>query len=397
MVKSSLTQAMRPLANLRTSMVSRSARKFSSTPAYGLKAIFTETDNSSLNEVLNNIQEKIILPSYLPEKQRELIFSPKSRTYIQQNPVIIELDGLEHRFSTIDRFKDVPNSKKALISVLELMKTKEDWDNLGTLLAGYQKAGIRLPQHHYMKMIRKAGRNGQIYSIIECAKQAQKTGFELSQKEHVIQLLTFINNKVTHAGPGDAKSVDALRWTEIVLDLLQRPPHVNESLTALEQTQSHPLVRGQVLFAQASAVQSLKQQEKPAETELAALSDSAQALTSLWSRDLKEGEEIRVLSLISDLRPHQEQNLPKNRGRATLSMSEFVQAVALNIKGMSLAQEIVGDAAKGLAPIEKKLEEHLKEFVESSPKYNEVCADVYEKVTGNRPAWAAPAKPAAEV
>lgn len=361
-----------------------------------MKAIFTETDNSSLNEVLSNIQEKIILPSYLPEKQRELILNPKSRNYIQQNPIIIEVDGLEHKFSTIDRFSDIPNSKKALLSVLDLMKTKEDWDNLGTLLAGYQKAGIKLPKHHYMKMIRRAGRNGQIYSIIECAKQAQKTGFELSQKEHVIQLLSFISNKITQVGTGEAKSVDALRWTEIVLDLLQRPPHVNESLSALEQTQSHPLVRGQVLFAQASTVQYLKQQEKPAEKELVALSDSTQALTSLWSRGLKEGEELKVLSAISDLRPHQEQNLPKNKGRATLSMSEFVQAVALNIKGMSLAREILGDAAKGLEPIEKQLEEHLREFVEPSPKYNEPCANAYEKVMGKTPIWATPAKPATE-
>lgn len=397
MVKNSLKQAIRPLANLRTSVVPRSVRKFTSSPSHGLKAIFTETDNSRLNEVLSNIQEKIILPSYLPEKQRELVLNPKSRNYIQQNPIIIEVDGLEHKFSTIDRFTEIPNSKKALLSVLDLMKTKEDWDNLGTLLAGYQKAGIKLPKHHYMKMIRRAGRSGQIYSIIECAKQAQKTGFELSQKEHVIQLLSFISNKITQVVPGEAKPVDALRWTEIVLDLLQRPPHINESVSALEQTQSHPLVRGQVLFAQASTVQYLKQQEKPADKELVALSDSTQALTSLWSRGLKEGEELKVLSAISDLRPHQEQNLPKNKGRATLSMSEFVQAVALNIKGMSLAREILGDAAKGLEPIEKKLEEHLKEFVESSSKYNEPSVDVYEKIMGKKPVWAAPAQPAAEV
>ncbi|KPM41554.1 hypothetical protein AK830_g5028 [Neonectria ditissima] len=382
---------------MRASMVHRSARTFSSTPVFGLKAIFTETDNSELNEVLKNIQEKIIFPAYLPEKQRELIFNAKAKTYLQQNPVVIELDGLEHKFTTLDRFHDIPNSKAALFKVLDSMKTKEDWDNLGTLLAGYKKAGIKVRPAHYMKIIRQAGHNGQIYSVIESVKQAQKTGFELTSIEYIIQLLCHISSKITTAAPGDAKSVDALRWTEEIIDLIQRPPHVNETLSAAKQGQNHPLVRGQLLFAQASVVESLKLQEKPFDKELADLTDTAEALVSWWARRVKEGEETSIPPFISKLRSHKPDVKRANRGQTpTFGASEWVRVLALNIKGMSLARELIGDAAKGLEPIEQKLEDLVRESVEDMPKFYTKSAAVYEEVTGRKPTWPAPTEPAAE-
>ncbi|KAK7422393.1 hypothetical protein QQX98_001672 [Neonectria punicea] len=398
MVRLSLAQAVRPMASMRVSGLSRSARNFSSTSAFGLKAVFTETDNPELNETLKNIQEKIIFPAYLPEKQRKLVFDAKSKTFLQQNPVIIELDGLEHKFTTLDRFKDIPNSKMALFDALKFMKTKEDWDNLGTLLAGYKKAGIRVRPAQYMRIIRQAGRNDQIYSIIECVKQAQKTGFELNSMEYIITLLSLISKqKITGAAPGTAKPVDGLRWTEEIIDLLQRSPHVNEDLPASQQAHNHPLIRGQLMFAQASAVQSLKLQEKPFDKELADLTDSAEALVSWWTRQVKEGEEIHTPATIDNMRPHKKDGAKNLKGHAaSFGSSEWVRVLVLNIKAMSMAREIVGDATQGLEPIEQKLEEALAEFVGDLPQYNARSAQVYEDIIGKKPTWALAAETATE-
>ncbi|KAH7162484.1 hypothetical protein B0J13DRAFT_11884 [Dactylonectria estremocensis] len=395
MLRNSVTQAMRPLASLRTSVLSRSTRQFSSTPAYGFKAIFSETDNSELNEVLKSIQEKIVFPAYLPEAQRELVFNPKHRTRLQQNPIVIELDGLEHKFSTLDRFTEIPNSKKAFNTALKLMKTREDWDNLGTLLAGYKKANIKLHPFHYNQIIRRAGKSGQIYAVIECAKQATETGFMLNESVHITAILNVFSEMITESSAENARIMDAAKWTNLVLDLLERHPHADRRRNMLERAQFHPFVRGQVLFVQASAAQYLKQREQPAEEELKAVSDSAQALVSLWSHGLKEGGGLQIPASISELKSHRGHH---SRTRAELSMTEFARTVALNIKGMRMARELVGDAAKGLEPIEKLLDEDLEEFVLQLPQYNQRCARVYAEVLGAQPTWFDPAlvKPAAQ-
>ena len=164
-----------------------------------VRAVFSETENDELRNVLKMIQEKIILPAYLPEKQRRIVFDPKKRSYLEQNPIIIEVDGLEHKFSSIDRFKDVENSKKALSRALEHMHTPEDWTNLGPLLAGYRRAGIRLKAKHLGKIVRVAGTRGQIFAVIECAKQSDKTGFTLKNPEVVARVFAFINDKISKA------------------------------------------------------------------------------------------------------------------------------------------------------------------------------------------------------
>ncbi|KAH7170387.1 hypothetical protein EDB81DRAFT_752903 [Dactylonectria macrodidyma] len=384
MMRSSLTQAMRPLAGPRTSVLPRSIRQFGSTPAYGFKAIFSETDNSELNEVLKTIQEKIVFPAYLPKLQRAKIFSPKSRAHIQQNPIVIELDGLEHKFSFIDRFKEIPNSKKVLQTALKLMKTKEDWDNLGTLLAGYEKANIKLAPFHYSQIIRHASRNEQIYSVVECVKQAKETGFTLNNTVHVIAVLNVFSSMITESNAEDARIQDASKWTDIVLDLLERPLHINKNEAKLDQAQFHPFVRGQVLFIKASVAQDLKQREQPAEKELSAVSDSAQALLSLWTQGVKKGESLQVPASIVGMTAHRNTN---SRGRSELSLSELTQTVALNIKGMKMARELLGDAANGFKPMEKLLDEHLERGVELNPKNGQRYADIYAKILGKTPSW----------
>ncbi|KAM5351404.1 hypothetical protein ACJ41O_004127 [Fusarium nematophilum] len=393
MVKRPLTSAIRPLANLRVPLAgcAAPARHFSATPARGLSAIFAETENLKLNEALKVIQEKIILPAYLPQKQRELVFNPKKRNFIQQNPVVIELDGLEHKFSTINRFKDVPNSKKALLGALKLMETKEDWDNLGTLLAGYKKAGIRVHREHYARITRMAGRAKQTYAIIECAKQADKTGLVLDQKDCVVLLLANINKKITHPSGEADETLQALKWTNLVLDLLQRPEHLKEGVMPLDRLHFSPVVRGLVLFAQASAAQAQQAAEEPAGNDLQKpqhddLQESVDFITAAWSR--LGTDDLTNSPVLADLNPRAPRAKP-NKPDTDISPNYYILALAQNIKGMELAEEMLGDAAKDLKPTREALEKHLQDFIAANQIYREGWADTYESVTGRRPDWPA--------
>ncbi|UNI14223.1 hypothetical protein JDV02_000874 [Purpureocillium takamizusanense] len=382
-----LTSALRSLGRRRgtvSALVPCQSRQFSASRAHGVRAVFGETDNSDLNEVLRTIQEKIILPAYLPNKQRKLVFDPKMRSYLQQNPVVIEVEGLEHKFSSIDRFKGIENSKVILAKALENMHTGEDWANLGTLLAGYKKAGIKLKPDHWGKVVRVAGSRGHIYVIIECAKQSDKTGLLLTNRETVVSVLAFVNGKIATNPGGVAEARQALRWAELVLDLLQRPEHMLQTVRPRDRLHFSRVVRGLVLFARSSAVKAEQDAGEAVEQDMALLREEVTLLESLW-----EGNAPQVLATLEDfakLNPTPERS-SGTRVPQALSGSSYVQVLAQNIKGIQTTRDLLGDEAKSLAPVQDALEEHLGEFVQTAPGRVKGWEDEYEKVVGKRPSW----------
>lgn len=351
-----------------------------------VRAVFSETDNVELNNILSSIQENIILPAHLPEKQRKIVFDPKKRSHLEQNPIIIEVDGLEHKFSSIDRFKGIENSKKALSKALDSMQTAEDWANLGTLLAGYKKAGIRLKANHWGKIVRVAGTRRHIYAVIECAKQSDKTGFVFKTPETAVRVLAFVNDKITESAWDANETKQALKWSEVVLDLLQRPEHTVSSQLTRERLHFSRLVRGMTLFARASAVKV----GQAAERDVNLLKDEVVLLSSLWedavNKDLLEVPEF------ANLNPLVERNASENGNHIpqALNGSAYIQVLAQNIKGIEIAQEVLGgEEAKTLSPILKTLNSHLQDFATKSTSRAESWAAEYEKVMGNKPNWPA--------
>ncbi|ODA80012.1 hypothetical protein RJ55_02970 [Drechmeria coniospora] len=355
-----------------------------------VRAVFAETDNSELNAVLQTIQEKIILPAYLPEKQRKLVFNPKMRSYLEQNPIVIEVDGLEHKFSSLDRFKGIENSKRILNQALDKMETTSDWSNLGTLLAGYKKAGIKLMAKHWGRVARVAGTRGHVFAVIECAKQADKTGLLLTNRELVVRVLAYVNAKITESKWDATETKQALCWAEQVLDLLQKPEHMLSTKRARDRLHFSRLVRGLALFARASALQVKKDAGEPVEKDVVLLKDELALLGSLWEgsleKDLSELEEFALLH------PTLERNSSPNgtRNPKGLNGSAYVQVLAQNIKGISLARKLLAEEAKILAPVEGALEKHLGDFVKTAHGRSKGWEDVYAEATGKQPSWQSP-------
>lgn len=338
-----------------------------------------------LNTILNSIQETIILPAHLPTKQRKLVFNPRNRSHLEQNPIIIEVEGLEHKFSPIDRSKDIENSKTALFRALTKMQSAEDWANLPTLLAGYQKAGIKLKDDHMGRIARLAGTNGQIYTIIECAKQSSKTGLLFRTPEIAVRTLASVNDKITESSWDANETKQALKWTETVLDLLQRPEHAPIAQNTRDRLHFSRLVRGLALFARASAAKVGQASER----EMNLLRDEVALLVSLWedavNKDLWEVPEFANLNPTVERYAGEHGDSPRHR--QALPGSAYVQTFAQYIKGIELAEEVLGGEAKALSPILNTLKSHLQDFAARSANKADRWEEEYEKVMGSKPNW----------
>lgn len=351
------------------------------TTTSGVRATFADTENGELNVALKRIQEKIILPAYLPDKQRKIVFDPRMRSYLEQNPIIIEVEGVEHRFSSLNRFKDIQDSKSILNEALQKMESSNDWDNLATLLAGYKKAGIKLQPTHWGKIVRLAGEANNIYCIIECAQQASQTGLLLSNPETTIRILTFVNAKSINA-PGDAvQASQALRWTEKVMDLLQRSEHADNEALTRDRLHFSRVVRGQVLLARAAAVKANQAAGEDVEQKLTLLRDEVELIKSLWKD--ADGQDVGKLPDFAAVNPIVERATKKaHNSQRALSGSGYVLALSQGVKGLASAREVLGDDAKDLQKIEESIVNHVKQFISESPeKTKESWIKEFEKTT----------------
>lgn len=331
-----------------------------------------------MNYVLKGIQEKNIFPAYLPHSKKKIVHNPKMATFLQSNPVIIEVDGEEHRFSAINRTKDIPGSKKTFNQVMRLMETPEDWANLPILLAGYQKCNIVLHNHHYGKIVRRAEETGNIYAVIECAKQVEKTGFKLQTHEMAVRLLAAINDKIV-TGEADATE-QATKWTEVTLDLLYRHERlVQKSAEADKGIYKSKLALGLVLFTRASAVSAKQDSEAGAAAELILLKDLVEVLKSQWKDvDLKDLSSDRLFATLSPL--------SASKGKS-LNGSAYVRVLAQNIKAISQARQLVPEEAQALAAVEAALSEHLTQYATSDKRRDARWAEIFEQIMGSAPSW----------
>ncbi|WQF76197.1 hypothetical protein CDEST_01211 [Colletotrichum destructivum] len=205
--------------------ITQQQRSFSQTPSrQNPQVIFDKTTSPGLGPILEEIQSNIILPYHLPIHQRKRVFSEKLKHRLKSDPVYLEIDGLEHRFSYINK-ETLPPSRELTWKALRAMQTPQDWNNFARLLSGMRNAGRRYSQADYAKMIRIAGAQGQIYTIIDAARQVRKTGLRLDNSEKVNTVLHFVQMRAVESGWDKEITEQALRWTEMVLEMLEDPNH----------------------------------------------------------------------------------------------------------------------------------------------------------------------------
>ncbi|KAI1457601.1 hypothetical protein F4805DRAFT_166654 [Annulohypoxylon moriforme] len=200
-------------------------RTFSSTAQRNKEMVyFTKSSSPELDKILNEIRQKIILPAYLPKDQQKKIYAKKYEKLLQADPITIEIDGEVNKFRYQDPFVSIPSTSKSLYSAISLF-TPEDFSNLRPLIEGLTIAGRNLDSGIQAKIIRKAGHKGRIYDIIELARGVRRTNFKLDSAEKITELLHWVQMKAVDSAWDPEETAKALRWAEIVVDLVEEEDH----------------------------------------------------------------------------------------------------------------------------------------------------------------------------
>ncbi|KAI1365214.1 hypothetical protein F5Y08DRAFT_338926 [Xylaria arbuscula] len=186
---------------------------------------FTPTSSPELDSLLSEIRTKIILPSYLPEEQRKKIFSRKWEKKLNADPIVIEIDGEVINFRYLNPLTDLPNTQNTTGLAIKQFETVADFANLKPLLEGIHHTGRKIKPHFYVGIARIVGTKGHIYEIIECARSARRTGFKLDNSEKVNEVLHHVQMKARYADWDKAETKQALRWAEMVVEMLHDEVH----------------------------------------------------------------------------------------------------------------------------------------------------------------------------
>jgi hypothetical protein len=304
---------------------------------------FTPTSSPELDELLASIRQKIILPSYLSREQRKKLVSARWAKKLNQNPIFMEVDGEVFKFRYTDPFAgDIPNTRKSVIAALERFETDADFLNLRPLLEGIQAVGRRLGDMDevHAKLIRTLGAKGRVLELLECARGARRTGLRLDTSEKINELLHFVQLRAADASWNRAATAQALRWAEMVLELVEDEAHARPAsavANAAAAVEDIPLSRDpQVLMAplHLAAALAVKTGGEADEALARKVHQLAAAVVRVWPAETP-------LRRLHPVRAY----IEKDQMAYLLEANKFVALAAPLLHGLDLAARAVTDPA----------------------------------------------------
>lgn len=365
-----------------------------------------ETESTELNKILKHIQDKIILPTYLPKKQRQIVFDVGKRTYLRENPIVMEVEGHEHTFNTIDKAKDLEPAGPMLIKILGLMNSPGEWENLAIVLAGYKRANIKLSPETRGLIARKAIIADRIDALLECATHADKTGMYIMNKEILTRVLSGINTSSQGGSLKDARK--ALKQADRVLELVQRREHSDRWVAGTKGDKPHfsLVARMLALFTRAKYVKMLKSMDQDTTKDQLLLHDEALFVSSLYKS--QKVDSVELLRDLMELNPKNDRERyvwlkkamkeafknktarPMDNGLRGLNASGYIVTLAQSMQGLRLTQEILGSGVESLIPLADGLDAHITQFAqetEAQADRKKEWAKIYKTVVGTEPTW----------
>ncbi|KAK8123525.1 hypothetical protein PG999_003443 [Apiospora kogelbergensis] len=307
-------------------------RSFSSTPSRNAQQVahFTPTSSTELDELLSTIRMKIILPSYLSLTQRKQLMSKRYEKKLAADPVIIDIDGEILKFRYLAPLSGgIPNTEKSVMQAVTAFETEDDFVNLRPLVEGIHNTNRKLDADFWNKMTRVVGSKGRIYEMIELARRAKWTGYRLDDSERVNELLLYVQLKAAEGGWSKGETEKALRWSEMVIELLQTDAHMPKSSQASSRLEYDP----QVLLAPLNLASSLVAKAGvDTENVMEKVTKYARDVVRLWP----EGKQLKEL--------HQPEAYQSRNNMAYLAVpNKFVALAAPLLHGLESAVQVVKD------------------------------------------------------
>lgn len=171
------------------------------------------------------MREELFFPFSVPMAQRKRMFRQKYADKLDEEPSTTTDDpDSDLQLRPMD-----PQSRPTLNEAFEtiaLMKTPADWQNIVPFLSGMQRSNRLLNDNRWEWLVRKAGAANALGSLLECAKQADRTGFRFS-KAGVAKRYFFELHRTAHSADfQDPALSKCLRLAEQAVWLMEDAEHV---------------------------------------------------------------------------------------------------------------------------------------------------------------------------
>jgi hypothetical protein len=193
--------------------------------------------------MLNRFREEIFIPFGLGQKQQRLIFRPKYNHRLDEEPVTVTVGDEKILLRAMDR-QSLPR-KEEIVPLVKKMKTTKDWEQVIPLLIGLRMSRRYLKDARWEWLVRMAGNANAIGIMLECARQAERTGFRLDRHGIVQKLIFALHSKARAADFKGPETARALSLAEQAVSMMEWPEHINTKLS--EDPKRKPFVIGALL------------------------------------------------------------------------------------------------------------------------------------------------------
>ena len=238
------------------------ARAFSTTPYRNRQDTipsFNTSSNEELNEILTEIRQKHLIPAYVSDSARNMMFSSKHREYLGQNPLKVDAGGQEVELKPINRY-EVRARANLLIKAVNLMAKEggAEWDNLPALLTGLSHGNHTTRKKSQAKLARLAIRGGRFDVIMKCLAQVESTGLSLEHKEVLDEAVWGLHTMAREGGWSKDTTAKAIKNAQMLVTQLESKRHGATSEIRPDDPRIRPDVLG--LLLELSAVYADKHQ-----------------------------------------------------------------------------------------------------------------------------------------
>lgn len=210
---------------------------------------FEPSSSKELDALLSLIRERILITGSLNPRQQELVFHPKWRATLENEPVYATVGGEEIQLQPYDRFNDVPNRWRSFRQALQMAETDEDWRNMVRMLEGYQSItkGKHMGSDPVQMFVRRAKQHNQIDQIWRCLWNVNATGMSLRDPgiAHAV-LIGCVSERLRSQGHNKSAVEDAWARVKKLLQVMEMPEHCGGAFVKDDMRQQ-PWVLGVVV------------------------------------------------------------------------------------------------------------------------------------------------------
>ena len=189
--------------------------------------VFKPTSSPELDSLLAKFRDTLFIPTSLPLRHRKLIYKASKAEDLRQHPIIVNIGGeIEELYQLWPMdIRDRPK-KNDVLNAVSLMKTRQDWHNLPPLLVGMRSSKQIISLKQWEWIVRVAGLAGMQSIVLECAKQARRSGLVLGHPGVARKLFFTFHSSARSAGFKGPELATALVQAQRAAWLMNGPEHI---------------------------------------------------------------------------------------------------------------------------------------------------------------------------